>query len=246
MKVIAIIPARYASTRFPGKPLSIIGGRTMIQRVCEQVDRAEVVDHVIVATDDERIHAHVQSLGFAVEMTARTHLSGTDRCAEVANRHSDYDIVINVQGDEPFISPQQLNSVVQPLLKKTTTISTLAVSIQNEQAVHSPHVVKVVRDARERALYFSRSPIPFFRDISPNDWHLQHQYLQHLGLYAFERNTLLQLTELAVGQLEQVEKLEQLRWLEAGFSISVSLTEEQSFGIDTPEDLERAAAIFRK
>ncbi|MEM1326944.1 MAG: 3-deoxy-manno-octulosonate cytidylyltransferase [Bacteroidota bacterium] len=242
MKVLAIIPARYASTRFPGKPLAMIGEMSMIERVCRQVHQSEIVNHLIVATDDERILNHVTKMGFSAEMTSTTHQSGTDRCAEVAKRHPDYDVIINVQGDEPFIAPNQLSLVVQPLLTQSALISTLATPIQNAESVHSPHVVKVVRDSQYHALYFSRAPIPFFRDHAPEIWHEQHTYLQHLGLYAFRRATLLAITELPVGQLEQVEKLEQLRWLEAGYSIAVELTEERSFGIDTPGDLVKAEA----
>lgn len=240
IKVLAIIPARYASSRFPGKPLATIGGRSMIQRVCEQVQKASVVDHLIVATDDERIFEHVTALNFAVEMTDANHPSGTDRCAEVAQRHPEFEYILNVQGDEPFLEPDQLAILLQPLLDKTADVSTLAKPIDTAETLHHPNTVKVVRNKMAKAMYFSRSPIPFLRDCAPEYWHDKHAYLHHLGLYAFRSSTLMALTKLAIGELEQIEKLEQLRWLEQGYSIAVALTTSVTFGVDTPKDLIRA------
>lgn len=212
----------------------------MIQRVYEQVQQVPLINEVMVATDDERIFQHVQAFGGGVQMTVSTHLSGTDRCAELAAQLPEYDVVINIQGDEPFITPRQIELVVRPLLENAEiAISTLAKAIHSEQELFNPNVVKVVFNSLHKALYFSRSTIPFLRSVPQQQW-LQHPvFYKHIGLYGFQRMALLELAQLPPGRLEQLESLEQLRWLEAGFDIAVSLTEEESTGIDTPEDLER-------
>lgn len=240
MSVLAIIPARYASTRFPGKPLVDIAGKSMIRRVYDQVCNANLVTKVIVATDDNSIFDHVKSFGGEVIMTSSTHLSGTDRCAEVANALPEYEIVINVQGDEPFLSPEDVNRVVQPLLDHDElTISTLATPVNTTQTLFDPNAVKVVLNEHNRALYFSRQAIPFMRKIPQSDWLKHHRYLKHLGIYGFDRETLLNLSQLPASRLEQSESLEQLRWLESGYAIFVGITPNDSIGIDTPEDLQR-------
>ncbi|MEM9887010.1 MAG: 3-deoxy-manno-octulosonate cytidylyltransferase [Bacteroidota bacterium] len=237
MKVLAIIPARYASSRFPGKPLVDIAGKSMVQRVYEQAMKAKEVDQVIVATDDERIFSHVKQLGYHVMMTSSKHRSGTDRCAEIASQLTDYEIVVNIQGDEPFIHPVQIDQLILTLKNSNASIATLAKKIENSSTLFNANVVKVVRTASNFALYFSRSPIPFFRVENQENWINNHNYLKHLGLYAFRRDTLLELAQLEESPLERAESLEQLRWLEADYQIALALTELESIGIDTAEDL---------
>lgn len=241
--MLLIIPARHASTRFPGKPLAVLGGKTVIQGVWEQAKKARGISEVIVATDDERIAEEVQRFGGKAEMTDADHPSGTDRCAEVARRHPEHELVVNVQGDEPFIRPEQIEEVLRLLRKEHFPIATLARPIDREEALFSSHVVKVVRGDKEQALYFSRQPIPHLRDLPREQWIAQDAHLQHLGIYGYRRETLLEITELPEGRLEQLEKLEQLRWLEKGFRIGVGITNWAGIGIDTPEDL-RAAEQF--
>ncbi len=239
MQLIGIIPARYASVRFPGKPLAVLAGKTVIQRVYEQVRAAEFLTDVIVATDDDRIAGHVQSFGGKAIMTRPDHISGTDRCAEVARQFPDDAIVVNVQGDEPFVQPRQIEAAAR-LIGQTFEIATLAREIEQADDLFSPHVVKVVADNRKRALYFSRQVIPFLRGVPRGEWLARRVHYQHIGLYAFRNACLQQLTQLSPGRLEQVEGLEQLRWMEAGFDIAVESTEAISIGIDLPEDILRA------
>nr|WP_256534152.1 3-deoxy-manno-octulosonate cytidylyltransferase [Lewinella sp. JB7] len=240
---MAVIPARYASTRLPGKPLADLAGQSLIQRVYGAVSGCTIVDRVIVATDDDRIFRHVESFGGSVVMTSPDHPSGTDRVAEAARQFPEAEIVVNVQGDEPFIEPAQIAGVVEPFRDAGIAICTLATPVRDEHALLSPNVVKVVRDAEGRALYFSRHAIPYLRDVPVGRWIDQGKHLQHLGLYAYRAGTLQQLTELAPAPLEADEALEQLRWLSAGFGIHVGLTDLPSIGIDTPADL--AAAVRR-
>lgn len=237
---LAIIPARYASTRFPGKPLADMAGKTMIRRVYERVADAEVIDEAVVATDDQRIFDHVISFGGKVVMTRSDHPSGTDRVAEVAAGYPHAKVIVNVQGDEPFIDPQQIAAVVAPFADPDTDIATLAHPITDERALLSPNVVKVVRDGRGRALYFSRHAIPYLRDVPVGQWILAGKHLQHLGIYAFRAEVLQQLTKLPKGELEGLESLEQLRWLAAGQQIHVGITDLPAIGIDTPGDMEAA------
>jgi len=222
---LAIIPARYASTRFPGKPLADMDGKSMIQRVYERVAAADAIDETVVATDDERILKHVRDFGGKAMMTRADHPSGTDRVAEVAAHFPAAKIIVNVQGDEPFIAPRQIAAVVAPFAEAEVAIATLAHPITNERALLSPNVVKVVRNDRGRALYFSRHAIPFLRDVPIGQWIDQGKHLQHLGLYAYRAGVLPQLTALPKGGLEGDESLEQLRWLAAGYAIHVGITD---------------------
>lgn len=252
IKTLGIIPARFASTRFPGKPLAQIAGKTMIQRVFEQVSQAASLDGVVVATEDERIFEHVHSFGGKAVMTSALHLSGTDRCAEVAAMpdFSDFHLVANVQGDEPFIQPSQIDLAVNLLKKKMDAatplsqqalcrIATLAKKIGHSDDLFQPNVVKVVFDRHHKALYFSRNPLPFLQNSPPDTWMRHGTFYKHIGLYVFERKTLLELADLPPGVLEQAESLEQLRWLENGYPVCIGLTEAETFGIDTPEDIDR-------
>ncbi len=243
---IAIIPARYNSSRFPGKPLADMAGKAMIQRVYERVVEAGVIDKVVVATDDERIFNHVLSFGGAAQMTRPDHASGTDRVAEVAAHFPEAKIIVNVQGDEPFIDPQQIASVVGPFSDQGVAIATLARPITEERELLSPNVVKVVRGQHGRGLYFSRHAIPYLRDVPIGKWIDQKKHLQHLGLYAYRAEVLAEITALPKGQLEADESLEQLRWLAAGYTIHVGLTDLPAIGIDTPEDLARALPLLKR
>ena len=237
---LALIPARYASTRFPGKPLADMKGKTMIQRVYERVTGCAAIDRTIVVTDDRRIADHVREFGGEAMMTRTDHESGTDRIAEAAVQFPEAEIIVNVQGDEPFIDPRQITAVVEPFADPAVNIATLAHRISDERSLLSPNVVKVVRDGRGRALYFSRHAIPYLRDKPVGQWILEGKHLQHLGIYAYRNSILPQLTALPKGELEGDESLEQLRWLAAGHVIHVGLTDLPAIGIDTPDDLQRA------
>ncbi|MBI5915604.1 MAG: 3-deoxy-manno-octulosonate cytidylyltransferase [Bacteroidetes bacterium] len=238
---LGIIPARFASTRFPGKPLALISGKTMVQRVYEQAAKS-MLSCVVVATDDERIFDQVKSFGGAVMMTSPAHSSGTDRCAEVAAlpEFADFQIVVNVQGDEPFIQPAQIDEAVAFLTQHPDCpIATLAKRIEEQTDLQNPNVVKVVFDKNHRALYFSRSPVPFLRNFPPENWLPQTGFYKHIGLYAFRREALLAVAALPPARLELAESLEQLRWLENGYPIGIALTEFENISIDSPADLER-------
>ena len=239
MKFMAIIPARYASTRFPGKPLAVLGGKTVIQRVYEQV--SSLLDEVYVATDDERIFQAVESFGGRAVMTRTDHKSGTDRIEEAAEKiGSDADVIINVQGDEPFIQPSQIETLMHLFDAPETQIGTLGKRFETIEGVENPNSPKIVTDNRGFALYFSRSPIPYVRGIDHNLWLEAYPFLKHLGIYAYRREVLREVTQLPQGRLEKAESLEQLRWLENGYRIRVGLTDVETVGIDTPEDLQRA------
>ncbi len=291
MKILGVIPARFASTRFPGKPLVIINGKSMIQRVYEQAKKCKSLARIVVATDDERIFKHVQSFGGEAMMTADTHQSGTDRCAEVvgrlnfeiqtANLDSDsapiigkitprfegiFTAVINIQGDEPFIQPEQIEKVVEILrgssikneklkIKNSDNdvlqtsnfklqtlnfgIATLAKQIDNQEDIENQNVVKVIFDAFGKAVYFSRSPIPFLRNVDKKDWAKSGQFFKHIGLYGYRTAVLLEIAQFSPTNLEKLESLEQLRWLENGYAIGVAQTNLETIGIDTPEDLNK-------
>ena len=239
MKYVAIIPARYASTRFPGKPLAMLGGKTVIQRVYEQV--RTVLDEVYVATDDERIFQAVLAFGGQVVMTRSDHKSGTDRIQEAAMKTgTDADVIINVQGDEPFIQPSQIRTLMQLFDDAETQIGTLGKPFETLEAVQNPNSPKIVTDVRGFALYFSRSVIPYIRGVESEDWLPHYPFLKHLGIYAYRRQVLAQITQLPQSSLERAESLEQLRWLQNGYRIRVGLTDAETVGIDTPEDLQRA------
>jgi len=240
MRILGVIPSRYASTRFPGKPLADIAGKTMIQRVVEQVQQSDAITDVIVATDDQRILDHVESFGGNVCMTSQDHQSGTDRCQEALQSHSEtYDYVVNIQGDEPFIQPSQINQLAQ-LLDGQTQLATLIKPISDNQQIANPNIVKVVKSLNEEAIYFSRSPIPYLRNHHQDQWTQQHQYYKHIGIYAYRSDVLDRITSLPISSLESAESLEQLRWLENGYHIKTAVTTFESIGIDTPEDLARA------
>ena len=246
MKTIGIIPARYASTRFPGKLLKKLGEKTVLQRVFEQAQKADCLDEIVVATDDERIFKHVYSFGGKVYMTSDQHRSGTDRCAEVARKISGLkDIIINIQGDEPFLSPTQIEKVVAPIRDhEKVQVSTLAKRITEDEVLFDPNAVKVVFATDQSALYFSRSTIPFVRGLPREQWLSKGVFYKHIGLYGFRSEVLQEVTALPPSRYEQLESLEQLRWLEAGYKIFVGLTTEENIGIDTPEDLERATGFI--
>ena len=247
MKFIAIIPARYASTRFPGKPLAMLGGKPMIQRVYEQV--AGVLDDAVVATDDERIYEAVKAFGGKVEMTSTEHRSGTDRCWEAyCKQGAEYDVVVNVQGDEPFIAESQLRAIMECFEDENTDIATLVKPFAEEdgiEALENPNSPKVVLDKESRAIYFSRSVIPYLRGVEREDWLKQHTFYKHIGMYAFRSEVLREITSLPQSPLELSEKLEQLRWLENGYKIGVGISDVETVGIDTPEDLERAEEFLQ-
>jgi len=243
MEVLGIIPARYASTRFPGKPLININGKTMIKRVYEQAKSAGLAE-VLVATDDERILAHVQAFGGKAVMTAAHHQSGTDRCFEAYKLHDKpFEYIINIQGDEPFIRPEQINLVAACFAHPGTQLATLIKKITTAEELFNVNAPKVVINNAREALYFSRSPIPFCRNV-PNDiWHQQHTYYKHIGIYGYRADILEQITQLPPSPLELAESLEQLRWLENGFRITTAVTEFETIGIDTLEDLLKVQQI---
>ena len=239
MKFMAIIPARYASTRFPGKPLAVLGGKTVIQRVFEQV--SSVLSEVYVATDDQRIYDCVEGFGGKAVMTREDHKSGTDRIEEAVEKiGTDADVIINVQGDEPFIQPSQVDTLMHLFDAPETQIGTLGKLFESMEAVENPNSPKIVTDNRGFALYFSRSVIPYIRGRERNDWFGQYPFLKHLGIYAYRREVLAEVTRLPQSSLEKAESLEQLRWLQNGYRIRVGLTDVETIGIDTPEDLQRA------
>lgn len=248
MKFLAIIPARYASTRFPGKPLALLGGKPVIRHVWEQVTRA--LPDAVVATDDERIARTVESFGGRAVMTSPDHRSGTDRCREALDRLGGaWDVVVNIQGDEPFIAPEQLEAVCRRFDDPATDIATLVKPFTAEEglaALENPNSPKVVLDARGGALYFSRSVIPYLRGIPREERLARHTFYKHIGLYAFRTPVLRAVTSLAPSTLEEAESLEQLRWLENGYRIGVAVTRHATVGIDTPEDLARAEEFLRR
>lgn len=240
MTFIGIIPARYSSSRFPGKPLAMIAGKTMIQRVYEQAKKA--LETVVVATDDVRIYEAVTAFGGKVVMTSTEHRSGTDRCREAYNKLGvKADVVINIQGDEPFIQPEMINALcacfptdIATLVKPYTTSDKIA------DLLNPNNVKAVVSSESGKALYFSRSVVPYLRGIEESEWLSKHQYYKHIGMYAYSVDVLEQITSLPQSTLEKAESLEQLRWLENGYTIKVATTEYETIGIDTPEDLAQA------
>ncbi|MDP4292721.1 MAG: 3-deoxy-manno-octulosonate cytidylyltransferase [Bacteroidota bacterium] len=249
MKIAGIIPARYASTRFPGKPLAMIGRMSMIRRVYEQCLKADSLDIIVVATDDVRIADHVKSFNGNVVMTSKDHRSGTDRCNEALTHlltndpGQQYDVVVNIQGDEPFIDPVQINAVAACFNDPEVDIATIARQIETTEELFNPNAVKVVTGNKKQALYFSRSPIPYIRNASQDEWVNKGHFLKHLGLYAYRSEVLNAIASLPAGVLENLESLEQLRWLENGYRISVELTDKEGVSIDTPEDLAKLINI---
>jgi 3-deoxy-manno-octulosonate cytidylyltransferase (CMP-KDO synthetase) len=242
MKIVAIIPARFDSSRFPGKPLAEIQGKTMIHRVYEQTKKA--IDDVFVATDDQRIEAEVLNFGGKSIMTESSHKSGTDRLAEAikiieSSYNQEFDIIINVQGDEPFIHPEQIKELIGCFHDESTEIATLIKTIALNEEIFNPNLPKVVVDKDDYALYFSRSPIPYIRNMDKGDWSEHFPYRKHLGMYGYRKEVLKKITLLPPSSLEIAESLEQNRWLENGYKIKTQLTEYENHPVDTPDDLKR-------
>ena len=247
MKILGIIPARYASTRFPGKPLVDINGKTMIMRVYEQ--SAKAFEFVCVATDDKRIFDHVNSCGGKAIMTSSLHASGTDRCEEALDLiskelNSEFDVVVNIQGDEPFVNPLQLELLVSCFENEKAQIATLVKVITNNNDIFDSNKPKVVLDKNNFAIYFSRSPIPFLRNINQNDWANKNDYYKHIGLYAYRTNILREIIKLPLSKLETAESLEQLRWIENGYNIIAKITDIETLSIDTPDDLKKVSLFL--
>jgi len=242
LKFAGIIPARFGSTRFPGKPLIMIQGKTMIQRVYQQA--AKILEYVCVATDDTRIEDEVHRFGGNVIMTATSHQSGTDRCAEAIKifqkqNQCIFDVVLNIQGDEPFIQPAQLELLMSCFNNPQTQIATLVMPIPLTMDIFNPNYVKVAFDKNYKALYFSRSPIPYIRNKDSSSWTQHHTYYKHLGIYAYKTEVLKTITHLPQSSLELAESLEQLRWLENGYNIMVEITDLENISVDSPEDLDK-------
>lgn len=241
MKFIGIIPARYHSKRLPGKPLIDLLGKTMIKRVVEQCKASTYLSRIIVGTEDERIAKEVSSFGGEVLLTSPNHINGTDRCLEVYNTiEEEFDYIINIQGDEPLISPKQIDALCAFIEANQPEIATMTHKITNQEEIQSPNVVKCVTDLNGKALYFSRSPIPFPFEQNKQD------YLQQIGIYGFRADVFLKLQQLPKSNLEHTEGLEQLRWLEHGFSISTVKTNQATFGIDAPKDIDKVIQILKK
>ena len=241
MKFIGIIPARFASTRFPGKPLIDIHGKSMIQRVYEQAKKSKKLAAVFVATDDKRIEAHVKKFGGNVIMTSPKHKSGTDRCAEAVKKIQStiaFDVVINIQGDEPFIKPQQIDLLCSCFKSKEVGIATLVKKINGVEELLNHSTPKVIVNKNKQAIYFSRTPVPFYRGVDhPKEWLQKHTYFKHIGIYGYRKEVLMKLSRLKPSSLELTESLEQLRWIENGYKIGVAVTALESVAIDTPGDL---------
>jgi 3-deoxy-manno-octulosonate cytidylyltransferase (CMP-KDO synthetase) len=249
IKYLALIPARYASTRFPAKPLADILGKPMIQHVYERA--ARLFEHCYVATDDTRIADAVKAFGGNVVMTSTEHRSGTDRCREALEKVSAetglaFDVVVNIQGDEPYIQTEQLELIKSCFADRDTQIATLVKPFSADEDIFNPNLPKVELNAHSEAMYFSRSPIPYLRNLPQEEWQSAHTYLKHIGLYAYKSNILKEITSLEAGELEKLESLEQLRWLENGYKIKVAKTEFESYAIDTPEDLERLLEVLKR
>lgn len=247
LRILGVIPSRYASVRFPGKPLALIAGQSMIARVYFQALKALSLSKVVVATDDDTIFNHVQGFGGTAVMTSPHHKSGTERCLETVQTlekmGETYDIIVNIQGDEPFISPSQIDLVAACFSNPDAHIATLAAPLNALADVNNPHVVKLVKDSNNKALYFSRHAIPYNRNNAGDEF-LTGLYLKHIGIYAYRSHALKEIAILPPSPLETTEMLEQLRWLENGYSIYVNYTESAGVAIDTPEDLAKAEAYF--
>lgn len=246
MSIVGIIPSRYASSRLPGKALIDIQGKSMVQRVYEQAQKSKNLSRVLVATDDQRIYDHVNSFGGEALMTSPDHHNGTERGLEALNKlEENFDFVINIQGDEPFIDPRQIDQIAE-LLVSDTQIATLAKKIDTEKDLFNPSVPKVIINRAGLAIYFSRSIIPYLRNTEQKDWINSFVYLKHIGIYGYRTDILNEIVKLPVSDLEMAESLEQLRWLENGYQIRVGITEIETLGIDTAEDLEKARKYSQK
>ena len=245
MEFIGIIPARYASSRFPGKPLAVLGGKPVIQRVYEQV--AAILNTVYVATDDERIYNPAIAFGGQAVMTSPDHKSGTDRIAEAVRKiNGNYDVIINIQGDEPFIQSSQIETLCECFEDSGTQIATLGKPFTSLEALQNTNSPKIILDNRGYAMYFSRSVIPFIRGAESADWLARYPFLKHIGIYAYRVSVLAEITNLPQSSLELAESLEQLRWLQNGYKIKVGLTDVETIGIDTPADLQRAEDFIKR
>lgn len=242
MKILGIIPARFASTRFPGKPLIDIAGKSMIQRVYEQCLNSSSLDKLIVATDDLRIVEHVKNFGGDVVLTSEHHPSGTDRCNEVARLFPQYDVYINIQGDEPMIDPFQIDLLSACFSNSSTELATLIKKIATKDELFNHNTPKVIFNKDMEAIYFSRSTIPFLRNSDPESWLSDYNYYKHIGIYGYRSSVLSQITALEISALERAESLEQLRWIENGYKIKLAITDKESQAIDTPEDLKKLLA----
>jgi len=241
MKILGVIPSRYASSRFPAKPLAKIGTQSMVQRVYNQAKKAALLDEVYVATDHQLIEDHVKSFGGKVMMTSQKHRNGTERIFELQSLLSEsYDAIVNIQGDEPFIQPEQIDLLCEAIARQDVDIATLAKKIEQQDELFNSDVVKVIFNAHYRAIYFSRQAIPFLRGQEQSAWLKKQDYFKHIGLYAYKTKVLRELVNLVPSPLEQAESLEQLRWLEADYRIFVRETTMETFGIDRPEDLQKA------
>jgi 3-deoxy-manno-octulosonate cytidylyltransferase (CMP-KDO synthetase) len=244
LKIIAIIPARYQSRRLPNKVLAEIAGQSILYRVYKQVEKSNIFDEIIIATDHPKVENHCHQHKINVKMTSPDHISGTDRIAEVIS-DVEADIIINIQGDEPFIEVESINAIVDLLKNEKVHIGTLCKRVTNESFLFDYNVVKLVKDLNDKVLYFSRQAIPAIRDQPFRDWFSSYRYFQHLGIYGFKKNVLLDLVAIPPSGLELAEKLEQLRWLESGYTIYAKEVISESFGIDTQEDLDRARTLYR-
>ena len=245
MKFLGVIPARYASTRFPGKPLAKLGGKYVIERVFMTV--ADTLDYACVATDDERIFQAVKAFGGNAVMTRSDHKSGTDRIEEAVEKlGGDWDVVVNVQGDEPFIAKSQIQTVCQCFEDESTQIATLGKLFDSTEALINPNSPKIVLDNKSYAMYFSRSVIPYIRNKNREEWINNYNFLKHIGIYAYKKDVLKEITQLPMSLLEKAESLEQLRWLQNGYKIKVGLTDIETIGIDTPDDLVKAEKFLAR
>ena len=242
--ILGIIPARFGSTRFPGKALAEINGKSMVQRTYEQAKKCPHLDDVVVATDDERIIDCVEGFGGKACMTSSAHVSGTDRCFEALTKQlKNFNYVVNIQGDEPFINPKQISQLTE-LLKNDTQLATLVKPITTSSDIFNPNVVKAIFNIHQEAIYFSRHPVPYGRGLEQDQWLSNHTYHKHIGMYGYRSDVLKEITQLNASSLEKMESLEQLRWIESGYKIKVGITEYDSIGIDTPEDLNAALKLF--
>jgi len=243
--ILGVIPARYASSRFPGKPLVDILGKSMIQRVYEQAKKSGKLNDVIVATDDERISTHVKAFGGQVVMTEPNHPSGTDRCFEALKKSGkEYTYIINIQGDEPFIDPSQID-LLAGVCDGKTELATLMIPVDSHEVLFDTGEVKITMNNKHEALYFSREVIPHIKGVDKKEWHKHFPYYRHVGMYAYRADVLKQITTLAPSSLEKAESLEQLRWLENGFKIKLAITDFDSHCIDTPEDIEKVLKLMK-
>jgi 3-deoxy-manno-octulosonate cytidylyltransferase (CMP-KDO synthetase) len=245
MKILGVIPSRYSSTRLPGKPLIDIDGKTMIRRVYEQAKKSTLLNHLVVATDDERIVKEVESFGGNVIVTSTNHQSGTDRCAEVAQKITGNDVIINIQGDEPLIDPSQIDLLAKCFHTENTQIATLAKKIETYTELYNFGTPKLILNQASEAIYFSRQAIPHLRDIKSDEWLNSHPFYKHIGIYGFLTETLSRVSKLPQSSLEKMEMLEQLRWLENGYKIKVAITEIETLSVDSPEDVDMVLKVLR-